>query len=651
MTDLAILTRLEAELARRERENRLKRYRPYAPVARWHALLDKERALIAANQVGKALKHGTMVATPNGWRAIESLRVGDTVIAGDGSQTRVVGVYPQGVVPLYSVSFDGVRDITTCGEHLWLYQHPRSRYPYRQSHGKREPNPFYGVWRVGDTKELSQFGSGPRMRAVVPMAEPFQLRGGKLPIDPYALGVLLGDGCMSQEAVTLTSADPEIAASVGKHFKVTKHKAAYQYGVTGAVGAIRRLGLLGRKSESKFIPEEYLYARAEDRLAMVQGLMDTDGSIAASNGAMEYATCSDALADGFLWLCASLGVKARKERRHTKDQHGNGQPSWRIKIRRGPVCLFRLKRKAIRWAKDAATDNWIVHGVKPAGRGKATCISVDHPSRTYVIEGGIVTHNTFGAGSEVAMHLTGQYPDWWKGRRFDKANVGWVAGVTGEATRDNPQRILLGRPGEWGTGTIPKAAISHVQRAVHRVADAADYVLVRHVSGQLSRAYFKAYDQGREKFQGESLDWGWCDEEPPEDVYIEFLTRLNVSNGPMMMTFTPLLGMSSVVRRFLQEKRPGTAFVSMTIEDAEHYTPEQRQAIADMYPAHEREARTKGIPSLGSGRIFPVTEEMISYDPFQFAPHWPRVAGVDFGGVDHPAAAAFCAIDPESDAV
>ncbi len=132
---------------------------------------------------------------------------------------------------------------------------------------------------------------------------------------------------------------------------------------------------------------------------------------------------------------------------------------------------------------------------------------------------------TFGAGSEVAMHLTGKYPAWWVGKRFEKAPVGWVAGVTGEATRDNPQRILLGRPGEWGTGTIPKHLIVHIQRASHRVADSVDYVLVKHASGGTARAFFKAYDQGREKFQGETLDFGWCDEEPPEDVCIPSSSR------------------------------------------------------------------------------------------------------------------------------
>ncbi len=134
-------------------------------------------------------------------------------------------------------------------------------------------------------------------------------------------------------------------------------------------------------------------------------------------------------------------------------------------------------------------------------------------------------------------------------------------------------------------------------------------------------------------------------------MYSEFLTRLNVSGGPMMLTFTPLLGVSSVVKRFLIDKQPGTAHVNMTIEDAEHYSPERRAEIVSKYLAHEREARTKGIPMLGSGRIFPVTEEMLAYDAFEFPAHWPRLLGTDFGGADHPAAVAALAVDLDADAV
>lgn len=114
------------------------------------------------------------------------------------------------------------------------------------------------------------------------------------------------------------------------------------------------------------------------------------------------------------------------------------------------------------------------------------------------------------------------------------------------------------------------------------------------------------------------------------------------------MTFTPLMGMTGVVKRFLIDKPGGTNVTTMTIEDAEHYTPEQRKAIIESYPAHEREARTKGIPALGSGRIFPVTEESISVQSFEIPPHWARIGGLDFGW-DHPSAAVECAHDRDTD--
>src|SRR5262249_30358196 len=127
-----------------------------------------------------------------------------------------------------------------------------------------------------------------------------------------------------------------------------------------------------------------------------------------------------------------------------------------------------------------------------------------------------------------------------------------------------------------------------------------------------------SYLSGREKFQGETLDWVWFDEEPPADIYTEGLTRTNIGNNPVWMTFTPLLGMSEVVRRFLQEKSEDRHVTSMTIDDVEHYTAEEKQRIIASYPKHELEARTKGIPVLGSGRIFPVDEVKIAVETATF---------------------------------
>lgn len=160
---------------------------------------------------------------------------------------------------------------------------------------------------------------------------------------------------------------------------------------------------------------------------------------------------------------------------------------------------------------------------------------------------------TVAGGFESAMHLTGRYPDWWTGRRYDRAVRLWAASVTGESTRDNPQRILLGPPAirdHWGTGAIPGDAIVNIALG-RNLADAVDSIVVRHVCGDLSILAFKAYGMGREKWQGQTLDGVWFDEEPPLDIYMEGLTRTNATGGFTMITFTPLLGVSSVVRLFL----------------------------------------------------------------------------------------------------
>src|SRR5580698_2830516 len=186
---------------------------------------------------------------------------------------------------------------------------------------------------------------------------------------------------------------------------------------------------------------------------------------------------------------------------------------------------------------------------------------------------------TWAAGFELAMHTTGQYPPWWEGRRYATETNWWAAGVTGESTRDNPQRILLGRPGQIGSGAIPKAAIIDTSSS-RGLADAMDTIRVRHASGNVSTIQLKSYEKGREKWQGETLNGGvWFDEEPPQAIYTEGLTRTNATGGMTLITFTPLLGMTEVVRSFLLEPSPDCHITKMTIEDAEHYTPEQRQAI------------------------------------------------------------------------
>lgn len=252
---------------------------------------------------------------------------------------------------------------------------------------------------------------------------------------------------------------------------------------------------------------------------------------------------------------------------------------------------------------------------------------------------------------EVACHLMGIYPDWWPGRRWDRPVKFWFAGETSLLARDVLQKKLCGEPGveaAFGTGMVPKECFTDKPSLARGITDAYDSIQVRHKSGGISVGRFKSYEQGRTKFQGETLDGVWLDEEPDMDIYSESLTRVTATKGMVFLTFTPLKGMSEVVRRFLSEPSEDRGVVTMTIEDALHIAPEERARIVAGYPEHEREARAKGVPMLGSGRIFQVSEEAVREEPFSPPSYWPKLWGIDFG-IGHPFGAALYAWDRDAD--
>jgi len=161
---------------------------------------------------------------------------------------------------------------------------------------------------------------------------------------------------------------------------------------------------------------------------------------------------------------------------------------------------------------------------------------------------------TWGAGGyETTLHLTGEYPDWWEGRRFDHPIDAWASGDTAETTRDIIQLCLLGPVEQMGTGLIPGNLLIGDPSRRRGVADAVDTFAVRHKSGGISVCGLKSYDQGRKKFQGTAKHLIWLDEESPQDVYTECLLRLMTTLGLMMLTFTPLSGISEVVMQYMDD--------------------------------------------------------------------------------------------------
>jgi phage terminase large subunit-like protein len=272
---------------------------------------------------------------------------------------------------------------------------------------------------------------------------------------------------------------------------------------------------------------------------------------------------------------------------------------------------------------------------------------------------------TFVAAYEMVCHLTGKYPAWWKGRRFTKPVNALAAGLTGKQLRTAIQEILFGNFADKGTGLLPRDCIVNEKDEMQTwnmpgVPNTIGTALVKHVSGDWSKIEFQSYDQGWEKFQGAKYDVVWLDEEPADfKIYSECATRTAGSKGNegiVYCTFTPLLGFSDVVLNFLPDgvlpeggidpKTPNKFVINATWEDVPHLSDDWKRDAVSEYSAADRDARSKGLPALGSGRVFPVYEEDITYKRLTIEPNWPRAYGMDFGW--HTTAVVWGAKDPNT---
>ena len=280
-----------------------------------------------------------------------------------------------------------------------------------------------------------------------------------------------------------------------------------------------------------------------------------------------------------------------------------------------------------------------------------------HKHLSFLSDGKFYRQRVFLAGNrtgksetgayETTCHLTGLYPDFWEGKRFDHATNGWVVSKTSATGKETTQVALLGPLGEWGTGMLPKEFIIHVGKST---ASTADYVQVKHVSGGISTAYFKTNDAGRTAFEGTAKDFIAIDEECDEDVYMECLMRTMTTNGIIYNTFTPLRGLSPLVMTFLQDgnietPKEGISVTTCSWDDAPHLDEATKVEMLSRLPPWQRMSRSKGIPSLGSGVIYAVDPEDYTIDPFEIPANWLRFAGMDVGW--KRTAAAFFAINPE----
>jgi phosphate starvation-inducible protein PhoH len=362
---------------------------------------------------GKAQPLDALVLTKNGYRKMGDIKIGDMVANQNGGFSKVKAVYPQGKKDVFEVKFSDGTSTECCKEHLWYTWTSRDRDEKREGSVKSLEEMMQCVITKNNKKNHS-----------IPMCKPVNFEKKNLPIEPYLMGVILGDGGMSGANVSISSADQEIvelvSAEVSKvgtlSLNKTKH-GKYDYlitnkgmrGVRGITNPIkddlRTLKLFGKKSHQKFIPNAYKYSSVEDRISVFQGLMDTDGTTKKSNTrnsvATTFTSTSEQLALDVKFLVESLGGKASMKDRVTtytyKEEKKNGRRSYRLNISLPEgINPFKLKRKGdIYKPHKKYKPTRYISSIEKVGEEECQCISVDNKEGLYLTNNFIVTHNTF----------------------------------------------------------------------------------------------------------------------------------------------------------------------------------------------------------------------------------------------------------------
>lgn len=356
----------------------------------------KQLIILAARPgMGKAQPLSARILTRAGWRTMGSLSVGDELASVDGSESIVTGIFPQGERQVYCVTLSDGRSTECCGEHLWKVR-------YRE----------WSADRILSTDHIREMLTKKRYqnRLSLDLFDGDFGSADPLPLDPWLLGFLLGDGSICGGQVRFSTKDPEIVEAVQARLPadlIARYCSAYDYKITGGarggsansvMEALRELGVYETRSHDKFIPQVYLDANRAARIQLLRGLMDSDGW-AETEGAIRFSTASAQLAEGVCELVRSIGgicsIRSRTTTYTYKGERKAGRVSHMCRIRLSdPAEVFTLQRKIDRVGRTKNTARLNISSIVPARVDQVQCISVSHPSRLYVTDSYIVTHNT-----------------------------------------------------------------------------------------------------------------------------------------------------------------------------------------------------------------------------------------------------------------
>lgn len=384
--------------------------------------MDGKYMVLASSGSGKALVNGSKVQTPEGPINIEDLKIGDKVFDTQGKIQMVEGVYPQGKKQVYEVEFSDGTVVRCNDEHLWTYQTASLR-----ARGKFETNTLRYIM---DNIPLQIDGSGyMKNNLFVPMTDPVSYSEKEVPLNPYLLGALIGDGYLRQRGQSFSNPEEDVLSKVnyylGKIGYELRHEDKNDYGIRMISlkserhkkqyfsQALEELGLLGKNSHEKFIPRIYLESSVQQRLELLKGLIDTDASCEGSS--YEYTTSSESLARDVVELVQSLGMTAtvgvKESPTYTyKGERLIGKPSYRLRIKTSEKIekIHSSEKHEEKWKKgQSSARRWVVAIRETEVEEEMTCISVSSEDRLFLTEGFVPTHNTrtLTARIEYLIHM------------------------------------------------------------------------------------------------------------------------------------------------------------------------------------------------------------------------------------------------------
>ncbi len=370
---------------------------PFQTILTDWALRKGKAAIFADCGLGKGQPPDSNVLTPTGWRTIGGLERGDRVIASDGKTARVLGTFPKLEQDTYRVHFRDGASIVVDLDHLHICRTNNDR-----QRGKS--------WCVKSTAQLLscgnlRYGADDKSRNYdIPVVRDVEFDARPLQIDPYVIGVLLGDGHLKGN-VLVSSADTDVLEEFARRLPATvtlQHKSRYDWRLmTGLTGSRRHpfrqaladLGLLGTTASDKFVPRDYLFSSSEQRLDLLRGLMDTDGYI-GPEGTCQFYSVSAELAKGATHLVRSLGGIPTVSVKETSCDGKKGQPCHVVTFSLATHNPFFLPRKAVLWNQSPRNNGRWIERIEFEKRQRTVCIRVDSVDSSYVTEHFVVTHNT-----------------------------------------------------------------------------------------------------------------------------------------------------------------------------------------------------------------------------------------------------------------